>query len=436
MPPKNVVIIGKPNVGKSQLFNRLVGERHAVVFSKPGVTRDRITLECYWLHRSFLLTDTGGYTLDNYSFQKEINRQTEIALKEADLILFLTSAKDGIDSDDFQIAKTLKKNRASNVLVVVNKCDVKGADVQSHLKLGFGEGIVISAEHGINTGNLLTSIVSHLGEEEIFEESGERLKIAIIGRPNVGKSSLVNSLLKKERVLVSEVSGTTRDAIDLDFSFNGKSYTLIDTPGIKRHSQMRVDEKEKYSVLRAQKAIARANTLIFMLDISEDLSELDERVGGLIFKANIPTIIVANKWDLVERTHTNRSHLEASLRKRFSFLKWAPVIFVSAKYGDKLSLIFDKLQEIECERTKVIGDKNLNLFLYKITSLFSIPTVKGRKLKMYSVSQIKSHIPTFLILCNDPNLLHFSYSRLVENQLRKAFQYVITPITVIYKKKI
>ncbi|AEG73794.1 GTP-binding protein engA [Mycoplasma haemofelis Ohio2] len=436
MPLKNVVIIGKPNVGKSQLFNRLVGERHAVVFSEPGVTRDCITLECSWLHRSFLLTDTGGYTLDNYSFQQEINRQTEIALKEADLILFLTSAKDGIDADDFQIAKTLKKNRAPNVLVVVNKCDVKGADVQSHLKLGFGEGIVISAEHGINTGNLLTSIVSHLGEEEIFEEEGERLKIAIIGRPNVGKSSLVNSLLKRERVLVSEVAGTTRDAIDLDFSFNGKRYTLIDTPGIKRHSQMRVDEKEKYSVLRAQKAIARANTLIFMLDISEDLSELDERVGGLIFKANIPTLIVANKWDLVERTHSNRSYLETALRKRFPFLKWAPVIFVSAKYGDKLPLIFDKLQEIESERTRVIGDKNLNLFLYKITSLFSVPTVKGRKLKMYSVSQIKSHIPTFLILCNDPNLLHFSYSRLVENQLRKAFQYAITPITVIYKKKI
>lgn len=433
---KKVVIIGKPNVGKSQLFNRLIGENHSVVFSEPGVTRDRISLECAWRDKSFLLTDTGGYTEEIYSFQKEINVQTKIALEEADLIIFLTSFKEGINSDDFAIAKILKKEKANNVLLVINKCDVFSKNTLEHEKLGFGKGILISAEHGINTGELLNKIVDLLGLEEEEIKKSKRVKLAIIGKPNVGKSSLVNTLLKEDRVLISEIAGTTRDAIDLDFSFRGDDYTLIDTPGIKRHSQMRADEKEKYSILRSKKAITRANMLLFMLDIAEEgITELDERVGGLIYEANIPTLIVANKWDLVERTNENRVALERNIRNRFPSLKWAPIVFVSAKNNEKLETIFLKIREIEEERNKKINDNSLKLFLNKVVSLFTVPTVKGHKIKLYSLTQVKGQVPTFLIMCNNSRLLHFSYARCIENQIRKSFGYKITPITVIYNTK-
>ncbi|WP_245633481.1 ribosome biogenesis GTPase Der [Candidatus Mycoplasma haematobovis] len=432
---KKVVIVGKPNVGKSQLFNRLIGENHSVVFSEPGVTRDRISLECFWRNKSFLLTDTGGYTEEIYSFQKEINIQTKIALEEADLIIFLTSFKEGINSDDFAIAKTLKKEKANNVLLVINKCDIFAKHSVEHEKLGFGKGILISAEHGINTGELLNKIVELLNLKEEETQKLKKVKLAIIGKPNVGKSSLVNTLLQEDRVLISEVAGTTRDAIDLDFCFRGDNYTLIDTPGIKRHAQMRSDEKEKYSILRSKKAIARANMILFMLDIAEGITELDERVGGLIYDANIPTLIVANKWDLVVRTNENRVVLEREIRVRFPALKWAPIVFVSAKNNEKLENIFLKIREIEEERYRRINDSSLKLFLSKVVSLFTVPTVQGNKIKLYSLTQVKGQVPTFLIMCNNSKLLHFSYARCIENQIRKSFGYKITPITVIYNTK-
>lgn len=321
MALKKVVIVGKPNVGKSQLFNRLTGERHSVVYSKPGITRDRVSLEVNWFGKRFILVDTGGYTQEDLGFQDEINRQTEIALSEADLILLVTSVKEGITEEDIYLAKVLKKKRAKNILVAANKCDVGGEWGVDSSILGFGEPFLISAEHGINTGELLEQIVGKLGisEEDAEEEGG--YGISIIGRPNVGKSSLVNALLGEDRVITSEVAGTTRDAIDLEFSYMGKTYKLIDTPGIRRHASVYKDEADKFSLLRAKKSLQRADMVWLVLDISDGINELDERIGGLIWKANIPSIIVVNKCDLLgEDAEEKRKEFEKEIRNRFRFL--------------------------------------------------------------------------------------------------------------------
>lgn len=325
MIQKQVVIVGKPNVGKSQLFNRLSGERHSIVFSESGVTRDRVSLEVSWFGNKFMLTDTGGYTQQLYKFQNEINRQVEIALKEADLTIFLISHKDGITEEDIYLAKLLKKNKVSPILLVANKCDGKISEDLEEYKLGFGSALSISAEHGINTGLLLENIVGKLQmsppSDMHLQEDEDILKLTIIGRPNVGKSSLVNALLRQDRVITSDIPGTTRDAIDLDFSFLGQKYKLIDTPGIRRHASIYKDEKEKFSILRAQKSIARADMICFVLDVSEDLCELDERIGGLIHKANIPSVIVVNKCDLIKSDpELLRKEFEKKIRQRFKFL--------------------------------------------------------------------------------------------------------------------
>ncbi|WP_246307724.1 ribosome biogenesis GTPase Der [Candidatus Mycoplasma haematohominis] len=385
MSLKQVVIVGKPNVGKSQLFNRLTGERHSVVFSEPGVTRDRVTLEVSWFDKKFLLTDTGGYTLDEMSFQDEMNRQTEIALSESDLIVLVVSCKEGIDNDDVYLSKILKRKKAKNVVLVANKCDcLKSGEDIGEYKLGYGDALFISSEHGINTGLLLETIIEKLNigtfkEEELVRDKS-RLRLAIIGRPNVGKSSLVNSLLKEKRIITSEIAGTTRDAIDLDFEFLGKKYKLIDTPGIRRHASIYKDTKEKYSVLRSKKAISRSDMVLLVFDISEELSELDERVGGLIYEANIPSIIVVNKFDLVKENHEEvKKEFEKKIKKKFKFLSWSPVVFVSAKESSKLDRIFKQIELIKTEINKKIPDYLLHDFLYKISFLFSVPAVKAKK---------------------------------------------------------
>lgn len=321
MACRKVVIVGKPNVGKSQLFNRLTGEKHSIVYSEPGITRDRVSLVVDWFGKRFILVDTGGYTKEELSFQEEINRQTEIALLEADLILFVVSAKDGITAEDIYLAKVLKRKRAENILIVANKCDACREQGGEANRLGFGEALPISAEHGINTGILLEKIVENLGIEGENPEGEDRYGISIIGRPNVGKSSLVNALLREDRVITSDVAGTTRDAIDLDFEHLGKKYKLIDTPGIRRHASIYRDEADKFSILRSRKSLERADMVWLVLDISEGINELDERIGGLIWKANIPSIIVVNKCDLLgENAEEKRKKFEREVRTRFRFL--------------------------------------------------------------------------------------------------------------------
>lgn len=438
---KQVVIVGKPNVGKSQLFNRLTGERHSVVYSEPGVTRDRVTLEVTWFDKKFLLTDTGGYTQDETSFQEEMNRQTEIALAEADLIAFVVSCKEGIDNDDIYLAKILKKKKAKNVVLLANKCDClkPGEDIGEY-RLGYGDALFISSEHGINTGELLEKIVEKLNIESVSDEElvrdKSRLRLAIIGRPNVGKSSLVNSLLREKRIITSEIAGTTRDAIDLNFEFLGKKYKLIDTPGIRRHASIYKDTKEKYSVLRAKKAVSRSDMVLLVFDISEDLSELDERVGGLIHEANIPSVIVVNKLDLVkDRQEEVKKEFEKVIRSKFKFLSWSPIVFVSAKENYKLERIFKQIELIKKEINKKIPAYLLNDFLHRISYLYSVPDVRGQKIKLFSLSQVEGQVPTFLFLCSNTDLLHFSYARMIENQIRCSFGYRISPITAIYKQK-
>lgn len=443
---KKVVIIGKTNVGKSQLFNRIVGQKHSIVFDESGITRDRITLIAEWLKYKFFLTDTGGYSVkkkNNVQFQEEINQQSLSAIDEADLIIFVISKKDGIDEDDVSIAKLLKAKKNTPNILVVNKCDTLNKDHPNffHLSLGLGEGISVSAEHGVNIGVLLDLIVDQLNifnqkQAKIEYTQTEKNTFAIIGKPNVGKSSLCNALLQQERLIVSPVAGTTRDAVDLVFSYQQACFTLIDTPGIKKNKFLTNNKVEYLSILKAKQSIKRANFICLVIDVADGIKEMDEKIAGLIHKANIPSMIIANKWDLVSyKSDKQRRDLELEIKKKMPYISWVPIVFVSAKHSEKLSDIFSMLKKIKEECVKKVSDYELNNFLIRITSLFSIPRVANKTIELYDIKQIQSQIPTFIINCSDIKLLHFSYSRMVENKLRETFGFKICPIKIFFRSK-
>ncbi len=431
-----VAIVGRPNVGKSTLFNKLIGQRLSIVKDEPGVTRDRLYRQTEWSGKEFILIDTGGLEPKTNDFMlSQIKQQAQVAIDEADVILFLVDGRAGITALDEDVATILRK-RDKKVVVAVNKIDnyIKDQDkILEFYSLGFEDVIGMSAEHKTNLGDLLDAIVDKFPNKK-NKEVAEGLSIAVLGRPNAGKSSLVNKLLNEERTIVSEIAGRTRDAIDSDLNYKGERYTLIDTAGIRRKAKVD-DDVEYYSILRAIKSIQRANVCILMLDATELLTDQDKRVAGLIFDEKKPIIIAINKWDLIEKDNKSVKSFTDLVKADLAFLDYAPIITMSALTGKRTINVLDVAKEINGEYHKKISTGLLNQVLAEMISQNPVPTRKGRAVKINYATQIGVAPPRFVFFSNNPELVHFSYKRYMENKLREYFGYEGCPIEIIINKK-
>lgn len=429
MPRPIVGIIGRPNVGKSTLFNKLVGKRLSITEDTPGVTRDRLYSEVEWQNNSFVIIDTGGLELDDEgNFQKEIEFQADIAIESADIIMFVVDGKEGMTALDEQIADKLRKS-GREVILVVNKIDTRDTplSVYDFYSLGFENVQIISAEQSFGLGDLLDQVTDRFPYNKAEDEDNDRLNIAIIGKPNVGKSSFVNSLLKEERVIVSNVPGTTRDSIDTEYERNGKKYTMVDTAGLRR--QRSVDTRvEKYSVIRTYNAVDRADMCLFFIDANEGITEQDSKIIGYAHDNNKASIIVVNKWDLIEKETNTMRNFEAEIRNNLGFASYAPIVFVSVKTGQRIDKLFEKIEEVDENYSFRVRTGVLNTLLRDAMLVNPPPTKKGKRLKIFYMSQVTTRHPKFLIYVNDKELLHFSYVRFLENKIRENFNFEGVPI--------
>ncbi|AGY41272.1 MULTISPECIES: ribosome biogenesis GTPase Der [Mesoplasma] len=429
-----VAIVGRPNVGKSSLFNRIIREKKSIVEDTPGVTRDRIYGTAEWLTREFIVIDTGGITLEDQPFAKEIKVQAEIAMEEADVIVFLLNHQEGLSDEDKMIAKILYKTKKPIVLAV-NKYDKKTSDFDQYeyMSLGFGEPILISATHGIGTGDLLDDIIHQMpSHEEINKDN--RTRVSIIGRPNVGKSSLVNSLIGEERMIVSDIPGTTLDAVDSVVKVNNIEYTLIDTAGIRKKSKI-FQNVEKYSYLRSLTTINGSDVVLLMLDASVPISDLDTNIGGLAFEERKPIIIIANKWDLVENKEKEILKKEDEIRAYFKYLAYAKILFVSAHDKTRITKIFTAVEDIRTALDKKIKTSVFNEVLNKAQLINPAPNFNGGRLKIYYGAQVEAYLPTFVLFVNNPDYVHFSYKRFLENQIRLQFGFEGVPMSIIFRER-
>ena len=433
-----VAIVGRPNVGKSMLFNKLTGRRVSIVEDTPGVTRDRIYGDCEWCGRTFSLVDTGGIEPSNDSdMLRFMRRQAEIGIELADAIIMVTDVRSGVTAADEDVATLLRKS-GKPVALAVNKCDSIGPvnpDVYEFYSLGIGDLFETSAVHGHGTGDLLDWVLQNIPEDDGEKEDEDLVKVAIVGKPNVGKSSLLNRILGEERVIVSNVAGTTRDAIDSYFENETGKYCFIDTAGMRRKSKVD-DVIEKYSNMRSVSAIDRADVCLILIDANEGVTEQDTKIAGLVHEAGKAAIIVVNKWDAVENKETNTMRdMEAKVRQGLSYMLYAPVIFLSALTGARVSGLFDMIQEVYKQNTSRITTGNLNAVLADATARVQPPTDKGRRLKIYYMTQAGTKPPHFVIFCNDARLFHFSYQRYLENQIREVFGLQGTPIRITIRQK-
>ena len=432
-----VAIVGRPNVGKSMLFNKLTGCRTAIVEDTPGVTRDRIYGDCEWCGRTFSLVDTGGIEPGTDSeILKFMRRQAEIGIELADAIIMVVDVKVGLTAADSQVAALLQRSRKP-VALAVNKCDSVGPtnpEVYEFYALGLGDPFEISAVHGHGTGDLLDWCIANLPPEQPDENADARIKVAIVGKPNVGKSSLLNQILGQERVIVSDVAGTTRDAIDSDFDNEWGSYCFIDTAGMRRKS--RVDDMiERYSNMRSISAIDRADVCLVMIDANEGVTEQDTKIAGLVHEAGKAAIIVVNKWDAVEKETNTMKRTEEKVRQDLSYMTYAPVVFLSALTGQRVDKLFAVINQVAEQNAKRITTGALNSVLAEATARVQPPTDKGRRLKIYYMTQTGTKPPHFVIFCNDARLFHFSYQRYLENQIRAVFGLEGTPIRITIRQK-
>ncbi len=436
MAKPTVAIVGRPNVGKSTLFNRLVGERVAIVEDKPGITRDRIYRYTEWQGKEFLLIDTGGIELDaEHEMARQIRLQAELAVDEADVILFLLDGKTGLTPADEEVAHLLRRSKKP-VVVTVNKVDSdrQKSDWFEFFALGFGEPIPISAEHSRGLGDLLDRIVALLPVQEEEEYAGDTIRIAVIGRPNVGKSSLVNAILGEQRVIVSPIAGTTRDAIDTPFTSEGQSYVLIDTAGMRKRGKI-YETTEKYSVLRALRAIERSDVALLVLDAQDGVVEQDKRIAGYAHEAGCAVIVIVNKWDAIEKdTHTAQRFTER-IRQEIPFLDYAPVLFVSAMTGQRVHTILARVNDVAQQHSRRIPTSLLNDVVADAMIQTPPPSKRGKKLRIHYVTQVAVKPPTFVFFVNDPELFHFSYQRYFENRLRAAFQFEGTPLRFVIRRR-
>ena len=427
-------IVGRPNVGKSTVFNRLIGDRVSIVEDTPGVTRDRIYGKAEWLTKEFRLIDTGGIQIEDQPFQKEIQMQVEIAIDEADTVIFLVDGKSGLTDDDLFIARKLQAGKKP-VILAVNKVDdySKIANIYEFYKLGFGEPMAISGQHGIGIGDLLDRLMESFENIEHEDYEG-KISFAVIGEPNVGKSSLINALLKEERAIVSDIAGTTRDAVDTTFTRDGQDYVAIDTAGIRQRGRI-YEKVEKYSILRAEKAIDRADVVLVVLDGNEGIRDQDKHVAGLAHEAGKGVILVYNKWDLIDKDEKTMDKKRKEIRAQLPYLDYAPVVFVSAKTGQRVQSIFPLIHQVYDGGKKMVATSVINEVLEEATTITPPPTHKGRRLRIKYGTQVAVQPPTIVLFVNDLELLHFSYQRYLENQFRNAFGYDGNPIRIIGRVK-
>ena len=432
-----VAIVGRPNVGKSMLFNKLVGRRLSIVEDTPGVTRDRLYAEAEWRGRTFDLVDTGGIEPDTDSeILLFMRKQAEIAIQNAAVIIFLCDIKTGLTASDQEVANMLLRSRKP-VVLAVNKCDQVGPtnpDIYEFYNLGLGDPIPVSAVHGHGTGDLLDACIQYFPEEEAEEGENDVIKVAVIGKPNVGKSSLINRILGEERVIVSDMAGTTRDAVDSYFENEQGKYLFIDTAGMRKKSKVD-DRVEKFSVLRATMAIERSDVCLIMIDANEGVTEQDTKVAGLAHEAGKACIIVVNKWDAVEKNDKTMDRMRADIRRDLSYMTYAPILFISALTGQRVSRLFELINYVSDQASLRITTGMLNSLLADATARVQPPTDKGRRLKIYYMTQVGIRPPHFVCFCNDAQLFHFSYQRYLENQIRNTFGLEGTPVRLTVRQK-
>ncbi len=438
MPKPVVAIVGRPNVGKSTLFNKLIGERISIVEDVPGVTRDRIYYEVEWNGRAIMLVDTGGIEPKSDDvILKQMKNQAEVAIATADVIVFMTDVTTGLTAADRDIATMLIKSRKPTILAV-NKVDSIGAlpmEYYEFYELGFEDDpIALSSIHGTGSGDLLDRVLEYCPSDADLEDDSDRIKVAVIGKPNAGKSSIINKILGEDRMIVSDIAGTTRDAVDARVDNEFGKYTFIDTAGIRRQSKVE-DRIEKFSVIRAKLAVERADVCVIMIDAQEGVTEQDEKIAGLAHEAGKPSIIVINKWDALETEDKNTTEYDKKVYNSLSYMMYAPTLYVSAKTGQRVGKLFEQINYVHNQACTRISTGMLNDVLNDATARVQPPSDKGRHLKVYYMTQIATNPPTFVIFCNNAELFHFSYQRYIENQLREVFGFKGTPIKIIIRQK-
>ncbi len=432
-----VAIVGRPNVGKSQLFNRITGKRISIVEDTPGVTRDRIISEAEWLSKTFLLIDTGGIEPDSADeITAMMKRQAEAAIETADVLIFLTDVRAGVTATDREVAAMLMRS-GKPIVLACNKCDTPGEppmEFYEFYNLGLGDPIAISAIQGMGIGDLLDRVAEGFPQESETDADDDVLKIAVIGKPNAGKSSLINRLLGEERLIVSNVPGTTRDAIDTYVEKDGQKYLFIDTAGIRKKSKV-YESVEKYSVLRSYAAIERADICLIMLDGTEGVTEQDTKIAGYAHNEGKASIFVVNKWDIIDKDDKTMDRMKLEIKEGFSYMMYAPALFISAKTGQRIDTIFPMLKTVNENRNRRVTTGMLNDLIADATARVQPPTDKGRRLKILYAVQSAANPPQFVIFVNDTRLMHFSYERYLENQLRNAFDFTGTPIKFYIRER-
>ncbi len=433
-----VAIVGRPNVGKSTLFNKLIGERRSIVEDTPGVTRDRIYGETEWCSKKLVVIDTGGIEPKTDDIiLKQMRFQAEVAIESADVIIFMCDVRTGLTADDRDIAVMLQKS-GKPIIPCINKCDSVGAlpfEFYEFYELGFDcEPIAVSSVHGSGTGDLLDAVIEKLPANFGEEEDDDSIKVAVIGKPNAGKSSIINKIVGQNRLIVSDIAGTTRDAVDTQVEIDGQKYTFIDTAGIRRASKIN-DKIEKYSVLRAHMAVERADVCLIMIDASTGITEQDEKIAGIAHEAGKASIVVVNKWDAIEKDNSTVNRFNEKIRTSLAYMPYAPIVYVSAMTGQRVNTLFDHIKYVYNQSTTRISTGMLNDVLAEATMKVQPPSDKGKRLKIYYMTQVSVAPPTFVIFCNNAELFHFSYQRYIENCLRQTFGFSGTPIKLVIRMK-
>lgn len=431
-----VAIVGRPNVGKSTLFNKLIGQRLSIVEDTPGVTRDRIYAKCEWLSKSFMLVDTGGIEPKTDDvILSQMKRQAQLAIERAEVIIFVTDLRSGVTANDLDVANMLLKS-GKPVVLCVNKCDGVGEvppEFYEFYNLGLGDPIAVSSVHGHGTGDLLDAVFENMPEIEDYEDSGA-VKVAVIGKPNVGKSSIINKLCGEERVIVSDIAGTTRDATDTEIENEKGKFVFIDTAGIRRKSKV-LESIEKYSVLRSYMAVDRADVAVIVIDATEGFTEQDSKVAGYAHEQGKACVVAVNKWDAVEKQTGTMNEFTKKLKNDFSFMSYVPFVFVSAKTGQRLDKLLDKILYVAKQNSVRISTGKLNDILAYATNRVQPPSDKGKRLKIYYMTQASTKPPTFVTFVNRKDLFHFSYQRYIENQIRETFSLEGTPVRFIVRER-
>ncbi len=432
-----VAIVGRPNVGKSTLFNKLIGQRLSIVDDTPGVTRDRIYGDCEWLNRHFLLIDTGGIEPKSDDIiLKQMRRQAQLAIDSADVIVLVTDLRTGVVATDEDVSAMLLKS-GKPIVLCVNKCDTVGElplEYYEFYNLGLGDPIAVSSVHGHGTGDLLDAVMQYLPEQEEEEEDDSTIKVAVIGKPNVGKSSLINAISGEERAIVSNIAGTTRDATDTFITNEFGEFMFIDTAGLRRKSKVE-DQIEKYSVIRAKMAVERASVCVIMIDALEGFTEQDSKVAGIAHEMGKACIIAVNKWDALEKDGKTMDSYRKKLMNDFSFMSYAPIIFISAKTGQRLDRLFELIKFVDEQNSMRISTGKLNDVLASATARVQPPTDKGKRLKIYYMTQASTRPPTFVCFVNDKELFHYSYQRYLDNQIREVFGLEGTPTRFVVRER-